>query len=98
MTPEPRRLFLREPGWQVGQKVGSLREFCYLIAPGQDHYHRLDADELFVFRGDERLCIPCAERRGLISHEPKGLRDPVGPIELDFEPSTGLELADGREL
>lgn len=97
MNPEPRRIFVREPGWQVGQKVGSLREFCFMTAPGQDHYHRLDDGELFVFRGDERLCMPCAERRGLLAHEPRGLRD---PIAVDFDPGAipqSLELADGRD-
>ncbi len=97
MIPETRRIFVREPGWQVGQKVGSLREFCFMTAPGQDHYHRIDDGELFVFRGDERLCLPCAERRGLLSHQPKGLREPV---ELDVDPASvpqSLELADGPE-
>src|SRR5690242_14275548 len=69
MNPEPRRLFVREAGWQVGHKADSMREFCYMTAPGQDFYHRLDAGELFLYRGDERLCIPCAERRGLLAHE-----------------------------
>ena len=39
--PAPRRLYLHEPGWQIGLKVGSEREFCYAMAPGQDYYHRL---------------------------------------------------------
>lgn len=100
MNPEPRRLFVREAGWQVGHKTDSMREFCYMTAPGQDFYHRLDAGELFLYRGDERLCIPCAERRGLLAHEPRRLRDPMDPIELEVDPSSAsqsLELADGRE-
>lgn len=81
--PGPRRLFIHEPGWRIGQKVGSVREFCYMIAPGQDYYHRLLDGELFLFHGDERLCLACAERRGLLSYEPKGLREAPTLIEIE---------------
>jgi hypothetical protein len=80
------RIFLREPGWQVAVKVGSERSFCFMMAPGQDHYHRLLDGEIYVFHGDERLCLRCAERRGLLAHEPKRLREPLIPIELIDEP------------
>ena len=88
MNPEARRLFLREPGWQIGQKTDSRREFCFATAPGEDHYHRLQLGEVFVAYGDERLCIPCAERRGLIEHEPRTLRDPMDPITIDADDAT----------
>jgi len=98
-APPPRRLFLLEPGWRVGQKVGSSREFCYMMAPGQDYYHRVYDGEILLQRGDERLCMACAERRGLLAFTPKSLRDssradaeldlaledPVAPLELDLE-------------
>jgi hypothetical protein len=71
----PRRLFIHEPGWRIGQKVGSIREFCYMIAPGQDFYHRLQDGELYLYHGDERICVACAQRRGLLAFEPKSLRD-----------------------
>ena len=87
MHSEPRRLFLREPGWKINLKTDSQREFCYAAAPGQDYYHRLQAGEVFVSFGEEKLCIPCAERRGLIEHEPRHLRDPIDPVELDPEES-----------
>lgn len=77
------RVFLREPGWRVAVKAGSDRAFCYQIAPGQESYHRLADGEVFVVRGDERLCLPCAARRGLIDYEPRRLRDPVVPVDLD---------------
>lgn len=81
------RLFVFEPGWRVSIKQGSHREFCYAMAPGQDFYHRLLDGELFVHHGDERLCLSCASRRGLISFEPKLLRNPI-----DYS------LADSSEL
>jgi hypothetical protein len=91
--PTPRRLFLAEPGWRVGMKDGSTREFCYMMAPAQDYYHRLYDGEFYLQRGDERLCLACAERRGLIRFEPKGLRDPINAMEYDVDESaTGIEL------
>jgi hypothetical protein len=78
--PPVPRLFLREPGWRVAQKVGSERTFCYATAPGQDHYHHIRDGELYVHRGDERLCLPCAARHGLLSFEPRPLREPLIPL------------------
>jgi hypothetical protein len=77
--PNPRRLFLFENGWRIELKAGSDREFCYMTAPGQNHYHRLLDGEIYLARGDEKLCLACAERRGLLSYEPRQLRDPVVP-------------------
>lgn len=67
------RLFVREPGWQVRQKIGSVKEHCYMTAPGQDFYHRLTDGEVYLQRGDEKLCLRCADRRGLLTFEPKRL-------------------------
>ncbi|MDR3638119.1 MAG: hypothetical protein P4L84_30215 [Isosphaeraceae bacterium] len=74
---ESPRVFVREPGWRIGHKVGSTREFCYMMAPGQDFYHRLLDGEVFLFNNEERLCFACAQRRGLLSHAAKGLREPL---------------------
>jgi hypothetical protein len=86
-----RRMFLFEPGWRIGVKTGSHREFCYMIGPGQDFYHRLVDRELFLFRNGEKLCLPCAARRGLIAFEPKQLREAVVPFSADLE-ALPLEL------
>src|SRR5436309_1976999 len=76
-NPNPRRLFLYEGGWRIGLKSGSDREFCYMTAPGQDFYHRLLDGEIYLVRNEEKLCLACAERRGLLSYEPRTLRDLV---------------------
>lgn len=73
--PTLRRVFIREPGWRVGQKVGSEKVFCYQITPGEDYHHRLSDGEVFVYHGEERLCLPCAERRKLVVFEPRMLRE-----------------------
>jgi hypothetical protein len=85
---ETRRLFLREPGWKLGHKTGSEKEFCYMQSPGQDYYHRLLDGEIYAYNGDERLCLSCAGRRGLLTSEAKALRTADGFIEV-VEPGDG---------
>src|SRR4051812_48904786 len=82
----PRRLFLHEGGWRIELKIGSDREFCYMTAPGQDYYHRLFDREIYLVRGDEKLCVACAERRGLLAYEPRFLREGVREPTLDIPP------------
>jgi hypothetical protein len=79
----PRRMYLHEPGWGICIKTGSHREFCYTMAPGEDFYHRLRDGEVFLFRSDERLCLSCAARRGIIVSAPKRLRDKVVSVPVD---------------
>ena len=81
----PRRMYISEPGWQIGVKIGSQREFCYMKAPGQDFYHRLLDCEVFLQHDDERLCMACATRRGLITAQPKRLREAIIPLPFDRE-------------
>ena len=86
-----RRMFIFESGWRVGVKTGSTRELCYMMAPGQDYYHRLLDGEIFLVRDGERLCLACASRRGLISFEPKQLRESIVSVPVDRE-ALPLEL------
>jgi hypothetical protein len=79
----PHRLFLYEPGWRVGLKVGSEKTFCYMMKPGQDYYHRLLDGEIYLYNNEERICFACAVRRGLISDQPRGLSDARAVSELD---------------
>lgn len=81
------RVFLREQGWRVGYKIGSDKVFCYQMTPGEDHYHRLMDGEIYVFHGEEKLCLPCAERRGLIIFKARPLRDKMAG--MDVSPPTG---------
>jgi hypothetical protein len=87
----PIRMYLSEPGWRIGVKVGSDREFCYARAPSQDFYHRLLDGEVFLHRADEKLCVACASRRGLIATEPKRLREAIISLPADME-AIPLEL------
>lgn len=78
LSPQPiqsPRLFIHESGWRIDIKRGSDRVFCHMIAPGEDYHHRLLDGELYLFHGDERVCLNCAGRRGLVSLDPKLLRE-----------------------
>lgn len=90
----PPRIFIREPAWRVGVKVGSDRVFCHAIAPGEDHYHRLVDGEIFVRNGDEKLCLRCAARKGMLSYAPKRLRERPRREELERVIGTSLEEFD----
>ena len=54
-----------------------------MMAPGQDYYHRLLDGEVYLFKADEKLCLACAERRGLLAYDPKGLREPIRRADVD---------------
>ena len=89
------RLYVFEAGWRVSIKRDSHREFCHAMAPGQDYYHRLLDGELYLHHGDERLCLACATRRGVIAFEPRQLRNPIDHSLADsselpvFDPDSG---------
>lgn len=92
-TSRAMRLYVFEPGWRVSIKRGSTREFCYQMAPGQDYYHRLNDGELYLHHHEERLCLACAMRRGLIAFEPRRLRNPIDPSLADSSEFTALDLS-----
>ena len=79
------RMFLVELGWRISVKIGSDREFCYNQAPGQEFYHRLLDGEVFLHRAEQKVCLACASRRGLISAEPRRLREAIIPLPADMD-------------
>lgn len=89
------RLFVFDPGWQIAIKANSLREFCTTMAPGQDYYHTLLANEIYVHEGTEKLCLNCAIRRGIVVFEPKKLREAVVIPRTETEPIP-IDVESGR--
>ncbi|MFM9960949.1 MAG: glycoside hydrolase family 15 protein [Planctomycetaceae bacterium] len=62
-----RRLYLpAADGWHMRIKSGP-REYCYFQSPGEDWFHGLVDGELFLQNGDEKLCLNCALRRGILT-------------------------------
>jgi hypothetical protein len=84
-TPQS-RLFLVEPGWRINIKTDSQRAFCYMMAPGQDFYHGLLDGEIFVQRGEQRFCLACAVRRGLVALRARQLPEISEVVPRDLEP------------
>ena len=79
------RLFLLEPGWRISIKTDSQRAFCFMMAPGQDFYHGLLDGEIFLQRGEQRFCMACAIRRGVIALRPRRLPEVVIPVPTNME-------------
>jgi hypothetical protein len=69
-VPADLRLYLPEHDrYHVRVMSGVEREYCFQKAPGQDYYHLLVPGELYVDSGDERLCLNCALRRGIVTFD-----------------------------
>lgn len=62
-----RRLYLPYPdGWEFRVKSGP-REYCYYRNPGEEWFHLLIDGELFLQFGDEKVCLNCAYRHGILT-------------------------------
>ena len=68
-TDDDSRLYLPgwEDGWTVKLKTTWEREYCFAKNPGEEFYHLLMAGELYVQYDDEKFCLECARRRGVLS-------------------------------
>ena len=91
-----RRLYLPNPhGWEVRIKSGT-REYCCLRNDGEEWFHLLIDGELFLQSGEEKLCLNCAVRRGVLTDHrlfwQTGRRRRALPIE-DVAPETDAESA-----
>ena len=67
-APADIRLYIPEPNvWTARVKLGWEKEYCYAKTPGQDYLHLLLNGEVFIESREERLCLTCALRRGVIT-------------------------------
>lgn len=89
---EQSRLYVRDPSWQVAQKQGSERVYCHAMSPGETHYHRLTDGEIHLRRGDERLCLPCAGRFGLLRTEARSLGTSILAPDVAAGDASGYEI------
>ena len=66
--PADRRLYVPQAqDWLVRVKPGFEREYCHAKTPGEDHYHLLMGGEVIVENGEQRYCLNCAARLGLVT-------------------------------
>lgn len=67
-TPDV-RLYVVEPDWQAHVKPTSERMYCYLKNPHEDFFHLILAGEIYLEFNDEKLCLRCAFRRGVVTQD-----------------------------
>jgi ribosomal protein L40E len=72
LEPEPElrdlRLYVPQPeGWEAKIKLDWEKTYCYAKNPVEDHFHLILGGEIFLQRADEKLCLRCAARRGIIT-------------------------------
>ncbi len=64
-----RRLYFPDSeGWEFRVKSGP-REYCSHRNPGEEWFHLLLDGELFLEFGEEKLCLNCAYRNGLLTDD-----------------------------
>lgn len=68
-TEVDRRLYFPDAeGWTLGVKSGP-REYCSHRNPGEEWFHLLLDGELFLEFGEEKVCLNCAFRNGLLTND-----------------------------
>lgn len=55
--------------WTARIKVGWDKEYCYAKFPGQDYLHLLLNGEIYLQSKEEKLCLTCALRRGVVTED-----------------------------
>jgi len=71
------RLYVPHPeGWKAQLKQGWDKIYCYSKNPGEDHFHLILSGELYLVSGDEKLCLRCAYRQGIITTDRLNWQNP----------------------
>ncbi|MAT16002.1 MAG: hypothetical protein CMJ46_12115 [Planctomyces sp.] len=69
-VPGDVRLYVHDAeNWEAVIKQGYEKEYCYAKNPGEDYFHLLMSGEIYVRRGNEKLCLTCAYRHGVLSND-----------------------------
>lgn len=64
------RLYVTDPeDWQVHLKQDSEKVYCYQKNPGQNYFHLILKGEIYLTNNDEKLCLRCALRRGVLTQD-----------------------------
>ncbi|MBL4886737.1 MAG: hypothetical protein JKY95_19700 [Planctomycetaceae bacterium] len=67
-SPDDKRLYLpQHEGWEGRVKSNSTKEYCYYKSPGEDYFHLIVIGEIYLIRGDEKCCLNCAIRHGVVT-------------------------------
>lgn len=55
--------------WTVRVLTKTDRQYCHQHAPGEDYFHLIAPGEIYVEGDEEKLCLNCAFRRGIITQD-----------------------------
>lgn len=64
---DPRLYVPAAEGWQAHIKRGWEQQYCYYKLPGQDYFHLIVSGEIYLQHGDEKVCLNCALRTGIVT-------------------------------
>jgi hypothetical protein len=53
--------------WQTRVKHDSEKQYCYQKNPGEEFFHLIVNGEIYLARGDEKYCLRCALRDGIVT-------------------------------
>jgi len=68
-TDDARLYVPRNEGWTANIKRGWEKDYCYLQNPGEEYFHLILSGELYLQRGDEKYCLNCALRHGIVTSD-----------------------------
>jgi hypothetical protein len=81
-VPDSRLYVPHAEGWQARIKTGWEKEYCHSQNPGEDFYHLLVGGEVYLESGEEKLCLRCALRRGILTTDRLHWQRPSRPAPL----------------
>lgn len=67
---EDNRLYVPHcEGWNAKIKHDASKEYCYFQEPGEETFHLLVRGEIFLQLADEKYCLNCALRHGVVTRD-----------------------------
>lgn len=68
-VPDVRLYVPNADGWETRIKRDAEKLYCYQKAPGEEFFHMILGGEIFLVRGEEKLCLRCALRNGDVTSD-----------------------------
>jgi len=68
-VPDVRLYVTDAESWQACIKPDSDRLYCFQKTPGEDYFHLIANGEVYLVSADEKLCLRCALRRGVVTQD-----------------------------
>lgn len=99
--PADARVYLPDSeGWEAEIKRDWENEYCFSANPGEDFFHLLVNGEIYLLKGDEKYCLNCAVRLGILTHDRefwhKSAGSTEGKIDSAADPNDVYGLEENR--